>query len=182
MKQQGRQGTVVNKPSHIQRALINLFGMPKGAPEITYVELPLRSGKQLHPVFLPSKFFSALYHNNKEKWLSCVQGAPGAIEVYWASMVTSKFFKKHPCLTPSTCGQAVPLGFHGDAGSFSHQDSLYTFSWNSLLASPGTTTRDGRFLFTVIKTSGMVEETLAQLLTVFCLGHELLAIGLLRRP
>ena len=28
--------------------------------------------------------------------------------------------------------RAVPIGLHGDAASFSHQDSIYTISWNSL--------------------------------------------------
>ena len=143
---------------------------------MTYVSIPTKGGTKLHPVFLPSKFFSALYHN-KNNWQSTILGAPGTSEVYWANIVDSPFFKKHPCLKRSTCAKAVPLGFHGDAGSFSNQDSLYTFSWNSLLTSQDCTTKDGRFLFTVMNKEDMVPGTLEALLKIFAWNMNALQTG-----
>ena len=54
---------------------------------------------------------------------------------------------------------------HGDGASFSHHDSLYTFSWNSLLG-VGTTTQK-RFVFTAVKKSDMVVGTLDAIFKVF---------------
>ena len=176
-EQLGSAGNRGKNPQHLQRALMNYFGTPTGSPEMTYVNLPLKGGKKLHPVYLPSKFFSALYHNNKDKWLQTVAGAAGAAEVYWSNMVDSEFFKKHPSLKRSNCAKAFPLGFHGDAGAFSNQDSLYTFSWNSLVASPTSTTRDGRFIFTVVKKEDITPETLDAILTIFAWDMNALQTG-----
>ena len=67
--------------------------------------------------------------------------------------------------------------FDGDAGSFSNQDSLYTFSWNSLLTSQDCTTKDGRFLFTVMKKEDLVPGTLEALLKIFAWDMNALQTG-----
>ena len=38
---------------------------------------------------------------------------------------------------PEYLPKTVPLGLHGDGGSFSHQDSLFVLSWNGLLGHMG---------------------------------------------
>ena len=58
------------------------------------------------------------------------------------------------------------FGLHGDAGSFSHSDSLYTISWNSLVGRGETAKK--RFLPTVLRKSDMVKgETLDAIFRIF---------------
>ena len=73
--------------------------------------------------------------------------------------------KKHPKRKRALFPWAIPLGLHGDAGAFSDNDSLYALSWNSLMGSGSTITK--RFIFTVIKKSDMVADTLDQIFKIF---------------
>ena len=59
----------------------------------------------------------------------------------------------------------MPLGVHGDGGAFNKQDSLYGFAWSSLLSSGQTI--EARFLFTVIKKSELVADTVDKLMEMF---------------
>ena len=62
----------------------------------------------------------------------------------------------------------VPLGMHGDAGAFNHQDSVLFISWNSLVGDPSSRTLSKRFPFTVIKNSDMVKsDTVEAILRIF---------------
>ena len=47
---------------------------------------------------------------------------------------------------------------HGDGGAFSHNDSLFVLTWNSLIGSGAT--RATRFLMTLVRKSDMVQETM----------------------
>ena len=67
-------------------------------------------------------------------------------------------FSDTPSLPPSSWPFTIPIGFHGDAGAFSHQDSLYTISWNSLIGQGRTAEK--RFVFTVLRKGEMVADTL----------------------
>ena len=74
-------------------------------------------------------------------------------------------FLTTPNLPKRSWGRIIPLGMHGDAAAFSHQDSLYVFSWNSLLGI-GTTAQK-RFVFTVVQKSDMVAGTLDRIFEIF---------------
>ena len=67
-------------------------------------------------------------------------------------------------------------GFHGDGGAFSKQDSLFTFSWNSLLGQG--TTIDKRFVYTVVKKSDVIADTLPALLKLFSWSVNALLTGI----
>ena len=98
-------------------------------------------------------------------WRLCVQGPEGATIEYWRNMVRTPFARNHPTLQRRDWKMSIPLGFHGDAGSFSKQDSVFMFTWNSLVASgPGAAKR---FLFTLIKKSEMSADTIDDILKVF---------------
>ena len=77
---------------------------------------------------------------------------------FWQAMRETSFVTKHPSLPRSSWHRIIPLGFHGDAGAFSHQDSLYAISWNSLVGSGSTAQK--RFLFIVLRKSEMTHETM----------------------
>jgi len=74
------------------------------------------------------------------------------------TVVRSPFLQKHPHLTASNLNYTIPVGLHGDAGAFSNNDSLFVFSWNSLV-SQGTT-RNTRYVITVLKKSLITEGTM----------------------
>ena len=69
-------------------------------------------------------------------------------------MATTPFVRNHPSLHRSDWSTTIPLGFYGDAGAFSHNDSLYVFTWNSILGVGPTMSK--RYLATCIKKSDLV--------------------------
>ena len=119
---------------NIHRSLIALFGRPKGSPEISWYEVPTAKGTRMHPFMLPHKFFSSLYSDLPEQFASAVQGSDeAACMAFWTLMAGTDFFQQHPHMHHQHLGKTIPLGLYGDAGKFSHQESLYIFTWNSLL-------------------------------------------------
>ena len=66
------------------------------------------------------------------------------------------------CFPESVWPFAIPFGFHGGGSAFSKHDQLYSLSFNSLLARGKTI--QTRFIFSVIRKSDMVTDTLDQLL------------------
>ena len=116
------------------------------------------------PIFNAPSLFYSLYLALRPVWEKHVQGAPGVITEFWRSMAETQFSIRHPILRPDNLHWSIPLGFHGDAGSFSHQESVFLFSWNSLVGA-GPPTK--RFLFTLIKKSEMVAGTIDEILRLF---------------
>lgn len=80
-------------------------------------------------------------------------------------MEDSDFVSHHQFLPRAAWDSIIPIGMHGDGGGFNKHDSLYTFTWNSLLA-PGATIQT-RFLFTVIRKSEMVADRMDCLMQAF---------------
>jgi len=141
------------------RSLQSVFGYPAGAPQMTWLEIPTTAGPRTpHPFLLPHEFFSSYWTHKKKNWLSTMASSAEACVDFWLGMRQSAFVKNHPSLPASSWGTTIPIGFHGDAGAFSHQDSLYTISWNSLIGSGKTAEK--RFVFTVLRKGEMVAETL----------------------
>ena len=140
-----------------------------------WIELPLKGGRQAHPVFWPHNFFSAVYKTRPELWTKRLLGKPGAALEFWQSMEQSDFVQKHPFLPRDSWKSIIPLGFHGDAGAHSNYDSIYCFNWNSLL-SEGATIQT-RFLFTVVPKNQMTPTTLDALMQAFAWSMNVLLSG-----
>ena len=163
-------------PQNMQRALISAFGMPMGAPRFTWIEIPTKAGRVAHPFLLPHLWFSALYHHRPELWKRSVEGDAGAAKAFWQSMSDTAIVREHPGLPPCDWERCIPIGFHGDASAFSHQDSLYAFIWNSLIGVGSTTAK--RFLFTVVKKSQSDPDTMQAIFKVFAWSMNVLLTGL----
>ena len=99
-------------------------------------------------------------------WHSGVLGPPGALNTCWEGMADTSFVQNHQFLTREDWDVSIPVGFHWDAGSFSHQESVFLFSWNSLV-SGGEDRPSKRFLFTLLKKSDIVEGTIDRVMTLF---------------
>ena len=70
------------------------------------------------------------------------------------------FFTTNAGLSSAHLDVTIPLGLHGDGGSFSHQDSLIVFSFNSRIASRSGVAGFARMLvYTTIRKSDMLEAT-----------------------
>ena len=145
-------------PQNLQRDLQRTFGLPKGAPDVFWAVIPTSGGNAFHPFYLPHAMFASLFKHSAKIWEAAVEGAEGAAYEFWSSSANTDFVRHHPVLTRRLWPLTIPLGFHGDAGAFSKQDSLFTFTWNSLLGE-GTTMRK-RFLITVIKKDQVSPKTL----------------------
>ena len=134
-----------------------------------------RGSETPHPVIWPHRFFQTLSKFQPDIWKTRVTGSRGAAQQFWESMRDSEFVKQHPFLPPASWGSIIPLGFHGDGGAFNKQDSLYTLAWNSLLAEGATI--QTKFLFTVVKKSDMVADTLDAIMLAFSWSCNVLLSG-----
>ena len=165
-------------PQNLQRALISCFGMPLGAPEFSWFKIPTKAGDIHHPFFLPHSWFASLHDFNPDLWASAVQGPDGAAVNFWRSMSDTPFVRNHPILhnREDLWSRCIPIGLHGDAGSFSHQESLFVFTMNSLLGRGSTVTK--RFVIAIIKKSHMIAGTLAALFQIINWSFNVLASGI----
>ena len=60
-------GSHGDNPSVIHRALLRIFGNPKGAPSIDWINIPGKDGKLIcQPFLMPHKFFASLYNERPE--------------------------------------------------------------------------------------------------------------------
>ena len=65
---------------------------------------------------------------------------------------------------------------HGDGGAFSHNDSLFVLTFNSLLGRGNT--RSTRFFMTVVPKSEIVEGTLSTIMTILAWSFNVLLTGI----
>ena len=170
-------GTHGKHASSVHRSLIRLFGYPKGAPPIDWVEIPTRNGRESHPFIFPHKLFATLYKERHNYFLNTVRGAPGAARSFWEELVArdNPFVKKHPLI--KDFDHTLPLGVHGDAGAFTKHDSLMVISWNGLLGMSGES-RVKRFVFTFVRKATYTPETLDRIFTLLSWSFNAMARGL----
>ena len=146
-----RAGSSGKHAQHIHRSLVSLFGRPKGAPEFSWYDIPTPTSNRLHPFMLPHLWFASLFDHRPERFATTILGPDeGACLAFWTMMADTPFVRNHPHLPRALLEQIIPVGLYGDAGSFSNQESLYIFTWNSLLGVGQTKAK--RYLATCIKT------------------------------
>ena len=171
-----RAGSEGRNPQNVFRALKTAFGLPRGATDIDWIDLPMLGGRHVaHPFLLPHRFFASLLCAREDMFRSTISGPDGACRQFWEAIRETAFVAKHPALPESLWQRIVPLGVHADAGAFSHQDSLYAISWNSLVGGGQTLTK--RFLFTVLRKSEMSEDTLDAALRIMSWSFNILIEG-----
>ena len=151
-------------PQNCQRALMRLFGTPSGAPEFTWCAIRTKRGRTIHPFLLPHSWFASMHNECRDQFMSAIAGPPGGCDAFWKLMAGTDFFQKHPSLNPEHLSATIPIGFYGDAGAFSHQDSLMIFTWNSLLGVGSTAEK--KFLMTCVKKSDIVPGTYDDILSL----------------
>ena len=158
MEKTAKAGSWGKHPQHIHRSLMALCGQPAGAPEFSWYEIPTAAGPRFHPFMLPHHWFSSLYHKSPERFESTIKGGDdAACLAFWTLMADTPFVQRHPHLAYEHQARAIPIGLYGDAGSFSHQESLYVFTWNSLLGVGQTMAK--RYLATCIRKGDVVAGT-----------------------
>ena len=160
-------------PQNLQRSLVALFGTPEGAPPFSWFTIPTKSGDVSHPFLLPHDWLQSLYRSKPELWSSAVQGPDGAVTEFWQNMDDTPIARDHPCLDRN---RTIPLGLHGDGGSFSKQDSLYVFTVNSLLGEGESACK--RFVMTIIKKSELVPGTLDKMMDIMGWSFNIALTGL----
>ena len=161
---------------NLQRALVNAFGMPDGAPDFSWYDIPTKRGVEKIPFLMPHKFFKSLYGSRKQQFMSSIAGPPGAARDYWIAKKNTAFVRNHPHLSESDFDKVFPLGFHGDGGAYCAHNSLYAFSWNGVLSAG---TLDSRhYLFCLIPKSDIVEGTFDTIFEIFSWSMNVLLTGL----
>ena len=137
----------------------------------------MKSGKKcLHPFLLPHMWFAALFAQLPSWWNTAIRGPVTAAQEYWNNVRQTDFFKSHPGLTEDELHRTIPIGMHGDGGAFSHQDSLFVLTWNSLIGSGMT--RATRFLMTIVPKSEMVPETMPAIMAILVWSFNSMLTGI----
>ena len=160
---------------------MSTFGHPAGAPDFTWVPVPLLLNKQVRlvpqPMLLPHLYFESLFKHKKDLWEQTVEGRdPAGPLDFWQNMKDTAFVKNHPHLSRAHWSQTIPVGLHGDGGGFYKHESLFVFAWNSLLGTG--TTASKRFVLTVIRKNQMAPGTLDALFKVFAWSFNALLSGI----
>ena len=75
-----------------------------------------------------------------------LHGSENAPLQFWKSMRGNPYLDNHPSSPESAWAKTIPIGIHGDGGSFNKQDNIYVLSFNSLVAGYGPTL-DTRLIF-----------------------------------
>ena len=179
MEALARAGSEGMHPSNMQRDLLRFFGSPAGAPPLTYIPLSTTRGRVLHPVMLPHQLFSTLFEERRPFWEESVRGPLGRAREFWHHIRNSEIFQMHDALGPdANLDLSIPLGMHADGGSFSHQDSLFVISWNSLVSGSIGQGFARRLLFTLIRKSDLCESTFEDIWRVFSWSLNHLCTGI----
>ena len=84
---------------------------------------------------------------------------------FWRNTSDSVLSRMHPRLREINLDFQIPIGVYGDAGSYNKQESVFMFTWNSLVASGRRACKI--FLFTVIRSSQFAAGTMDDTLRVF---------------
>ena len=105
-----------------------------------------------------------------------MRGPTGAAAKYWDHMRHTEFFRLHPSLSEKDLHRTTPIGMHGDGGAYSHNDSLFVLTWNSLIGLG--TTRMTRFVMTVVPKSEMCEDTMPAIMEILCWSFNVMLTGI----
>ncbi len=114
-----------NHPQNVQRSLLAAFGKPKGAPDFTWAPVRTARGRVILPFLLPHQWFRSLFANRQALWEQSIEGHARAAGEFWESMRHHPFVVNHDFVKPENWDKVIPLGIHGDAGAFSHQDAQW---------------------------------------------------------
>ena len=105
-----------------------------------------------------------------------MRGPIGAVATYWDSMRHTDFFRLYLGLSETDLHRTIPIGMHGDGGAYSHNDSLFVLTWNSLIGVG--TTRMTRFLMTVVPKSEMCAETMSTIMAILSWSFNVMLTGI----
>jgi hypothetical protein len=129
METLAQMGAWGKHPGNFFRAMKNVLDWPSGVAPLSFIELPTTKGpKTPHPVLWPHLWFNELYNNNRQEFLARLRGPAGAALQFWRNTRDGPFVANHPNLPEDLWPKIIPLGMHGDGGSFSKQDSVYVIS------------------------------------------------------
>ena len=113
---------------------MSFFGTAAGAPRFTWVPLPLKVGKVvktvLHPIMMPHDWLQSLHAHRPDLFRDSVLGTEenGRLN-FWESMKDTDIVTKHPHLERKDWSRTVPLGLHGDGGSYFKHESMFVFTF-----------------------------------------------------
>ena len=102
------------------------------------------------PISAPGHALAKMWQADQDKFRKVFLDRHKNCTPFWSSDEGAALVRRHPVLSGRSAAElasTLPIGFHGDGGAMSHQDSLYVASWNSLLGIGNTA--DKRFIFTV---------------------------------
>ena len=137
------------------RDLCQAIGVPIGSLAVKWFRIPTEQDSCLFPVLCPHELFKHLHRDKKDLFMSALLGgAENDLAEFWDSTTGKKLARDHPILRGRRRRQllkTILVGVHGDAGEFSHQDSVNVISWSSIVGLGDTKSRS--MIFAVIRKS-----------------------------
>ena len=151
-------GTHGTHKQNIQRDLMKTLGKPKGMPEFDLVKVPVKGKNGAReklelPVLLPHLSFASFYKERLEFFQKHVAGTEQDRGECWSILTEHEFVQD---VLQGPTATTVPIGLHCDAGAFTHKESLYVLTWNSLVAQGHTLQK--RFPIAMIKKSQLLAD------------------------
>lgn len=166
--------------SNAQRDLMRCWGKPAGAPHFFWAAIPVKDSDgnpavEQHPFILPHELLSRLYAENQELFQKSLGGQEVQRLLFWDNM--NHVVDSHPTLSQEGLAKCIPLGIHGDGGSFNKQDQLTVLTFNSLVGEG--VTKQTRFLITLVKKSKMLDDnsTLDAIFRIIAWSMNSLSVG-----
>ena len=150
--------------------LVSLMARPSSAG----TKILLNEGRKhlTHSCFL-IHVFNHFYQCGS--WAGAMRGPRGGCGQFWNEISDAAYFRNHHNRATQNWAKMIPLGFHGDAGAFSRQDSLYTLSFNSPVGRGAAIQK--RFVITTLRKNEMLPGTLDAALRVISWSFNVLLTG-----
>ena len=98
-----KMGNHGQNPGDLFKAMRSTLGLPAGAPEMSWFEIPTKKNRLTpHPFLLPHRFFSAFYRGRSSReWTRHITGPKHACYEFWDSMRATPLVSSHPDLPES---------------------------------------------------------------------------------
>ena len=137
--------------TNAHRNVVRTIGWPELCPELDWIDIS--EDVDAHPILCPIAVAEKLCNCNPTRFNERLRGEEGNIREYWAGLRS----RNSPIFNAGLIDpeNTIPCGLHGDKAATSKTQGLFTVSWNSLLSKPGLSTRESRFVYTVVKSSDL---------------------------
>lgn len=109
------------------------------------------------PMLLPHEMFGALFKAGVARW-ERTMGDKASLQEFWGHAL--QFFswtRDHPQTDAFQSGMCIPLALYGDSAKVTKEDSLLTFTWNSIVCSHVRPSVESKLVICAVPTTWLAD-------------------------